>query len=268
VLAILIRGSNEVASAVAHQLFKAGFPVGLHDEPRPDTNRRSVSFADCAFDGEAWFDGVKAVLVDDPRAMRPMMDVHAVIPMAVQPIDAVVADVKPDILIDARMRKREHPESQMGLAPLTMGLGPNFVAGGNADLVVETGWGDDMGHVYDHGSTRPLEGDPHPIGGHSRDRFIYARDAGLFRTHYSIGQMVTKGEVIGAIDGAPVQAPLTGKLRGLTHDGTPVKRGTKVVEVDPRGAGEAIPSRMSTRPSRIAAGILAAVQARQSARRP
>jgi xanthine dehydrogenase accessory factor len=259
---IVIRGSNEVASAVAHRLFTAGFAVALHDDPRPNTNRRSVSFSDCAFNGEAWFDGVKAVLVADLMTVRPLLEVHAVIPMAVEPIDAVVREVRPHILIDARMRKREHPESQIGLAPLTMGLGPNFVAGENADLIVETGWGDDMGHVYDHGATRPLEGDPHPIDGHSRDRFVYAPAAGLFRTECSIGQLVTQGEAIGSIDDVPVRAPLTGKLRGLTHDGSPISRGTKIVEVDPRGAGEEVPTKMSTRPARIAEGIVAAIQAR------
>jgi xanthine dehydrogenase accessory factor len=257
---IVVRGANEVGSAVALQLFNAGFPISLHEVPRPDTNRRSVSFSDCAFDGEASFDGVKAVLVDDLSAVRPMLTEHRVIPMTVHPIDVVVRGLQPDILIDARMRKHDHPESQIGLAPLTMGLGPNFVAGANADLIVETGWGDDMGQVSDQGATRRLEGDPHPIDGHSRDRFVYALAAGLFRTECTIGQLVTDAEVIGTIDGVPIYAPLTGMLKGLTHDGAPIRRGAKVVEVDPRGPGEGIPTKVSTRPARIAQGILAAIE--------
>jgi xanthine dehydrogenase accessory factor len=261
---ILVRGANEVGSAVALQLFNAGFPVSLHEAARPDTNRRSVSFSDCAFDGEASFGGVRAVLVDELNAVRPMLTEHSVIPMTIHPIEAVVLRLQPDILIDARMRKHAHPESQIGLAPLTMGLGPNFVAAANVDLIVETGWGDDLGRVSDQGATRPLEGDPHPIDGHSRDRFVYAPSAGLFRTECSIGQLVIDADVIGDVDGVPIFAPLSGMLKGLTHDGAPINRGTKIVEVDPRGAEAGVPTSVSTRPARIARGILAAIERLES----
>ena len=41
---------------------------------------------------------------------------------------------------DARMRKRDRPEAQHGLAPLAIRLGPTLVAGGMIDIVVETRW--------------------------------------------------------------------------------------------------------------------------------
>ena len=55
--------------------------------------------------------------------------------------------VSPEILVDARLQKRLQPEVQRGLAPLTIGLGPNFTAGVTTDLIVETSWGDDLGRV-------------------------------------------------------------------------------------------------------------------------
>ena len=60
------------------------------------------------------------------------------IPMVRVDLPATLAAIRPDVLIDARMRKREIPERQAGLAPLTIGLGPNFLAGLSTDLVVET----------------------------------------------------------------------------------------------------------------------------------
>ena len=42
-----------------------------------------------------------------------------------------------------------------GLAPLTIGLGPNFVAGETIDIVVETSW-EQLGHVVTRGSALPL----------------------------------------------------------------------------------------------------------------
>ena len=38
----------------------------------------------------------------------------------------------------ALMRKRTVPEIQRGVAPLTIGLGPNFVASENVDVAIET----------------------------------------------------------------------------------------------------------------------------------
>jgi xanthine dehydrogenase accessory factor len=41
-------------------------------------------------------------------------------------------------LIDPRVRKRAVPERLRGMAPLTIGLGPNFVAGETVDLAIES----------------------------------------------------------------------------------------------------------------------------------
>ena len=43
-----------------------------------------------------------------------------------------------------------------GLAPLTIGLGPNFVAGETVDFAVETSWGDALGAVIKRGPTLAL----------------------------------------------------------------------------------------------------------------
>jgi len=69
--------------------------------------------------------------------------------------------VRPNVLIDARMRKPAHPESHLGLPELTIGLGPKFVAGQTTDLIVETAWGDGLRRVSNHGaSTEILPGTP------------------------------------------------------------------------------------------------------------
>ena len=50
-LIMLVRGVNDVASAVAHRLFSAGHAVALHDVAAPTTSRRGMAFADAMFDG-------------------------------------------------------------------------------------------------------------------------------------------------------------------------------------------------------------------------
>ncbi len=152
------------------------------------------------------------------------------------------------------MRKRDRPKAQRGLAPLTIGLGPNFVTGHTTDVVVETSW-EQLGRVVTRGATLPLRGEPRAIAGHARDRYVYAPVPGTLLTSHTIGQHVAAGEVIARIDGALLAAPLSGVLRGLTHDGVPVAVGTKVIEIDPRG-DPALVRGIAERPARIAGGVL------------
>ncbi len=254
----LVRGVGDIGSAVAHKLFVAGAGVVLHDGPHPTTTRRGMAFADAVFDGRAILERTEAVRVETPEAAEQLVASRAAIPILVGDIADVFHAVRPDVLIDARMRKRVQPEMQRGLAPLTIGLGPNFVAGETVDLTVETAWGDDLGRVLRSGAARPLEGEPRSIGGHGRDRYVYSPGSGVFRTDRAIGERVQAGMVVARVAGVPIPAPLDGVLRGLTRDGVPVEAGVKIVEVDPRGSG-AVVSGIGERPGRIADGVLAPV---------
>ncbi len=253
---VLVRGVGDVGSAVAHHLFRASYAVAIHDDTMPTTPRRTMAFTDAVFDGRAFLDGVTARRVDSLPQARSLLIDREVIPVLVGDFAPTLAALGPAILVDARMRKRTQPEPQRGLAPLVIGLGPNFVAGGNVDLAIETSW-EALGAVIRHGSTLSLAGEPRPLGGHRRDRFIYAPHAGTFRTVRRIGESVEVGEEVAHLDATPLLAPLGGTLRGLTHDGVPVAEGTKIIEVDPRGGS--VVSGIGERPGRIAAGVLAAL---------
>ena len=256
---ILVRGVGDVGSAVAYRLFQSHYSVLMHDVLQPVTTRRGMAFADAVFDGRTELDGVVAVRVDDVDALTSMLVRPDVIPVVIASMDLILQVVRPHILVDARMRKRAQPEVQRGLTPLTIGLGPNFVAGLTTDIAIETSWGPDLGKPIDNGATRPLEGEPRSIAGHARDRFIYAPVEGVFHTHHDIGAQVRAGETIAQVDETELVAPLDGVLRGITRDGVPVSVGTKVVEVDPRGL-EAVVRGIAERPELIAAGVLRAVQ--------
>lgn len=150
------------------------------------------------------------------------------------------------------------PESLVGLAALTIGLGPNFEVGCNAEVVVETAWGDDLGRVICEGRAKELSGEPQCIAGHGRDRYIYASSEGNFETSFAIGAAVTAGQPVACIGENVVLAPLSGVIRGITHEGVRVAIGTKVLEIDPRGNPEAVFG-IGERSSRIAAGVLQAL---------
>jgi xanthine dehydrogenase accessory factor len=150
------------------------------------------------------------------------------------------------------------PETMRGLAPLTIGLGPNFEVGANADIVVETAWGDELGRVISKGRAKDLSGEPREIGGHARDRYIYAPAEGTFESTYGIGNTVSAGENVARIGEIAIHAPLAGVVRGIVRDGVLVGAGEKVLEIDPRARSEAVFG-IGERPAKIAVGVLKAI---------
>lgn len=258
-LQMIVQGVGDIGSAVAVALFREGYQVAIVDGPQPQTTRRKMAFADAVFDGSATLEGITAIRIDDPSPLDRVLAARELIPVVVSDLDDLRVQIRPNVIVDARMRKRVQPESQRGQDPLTIGLGPNFVAGETVDLAIETAWGDDLGTVIRAGATRPLGGEPRAIAGHALDRYVYAPVAGVFNTAAVIGERVLPDQSIARIGDRVLRAPLTGVLRGLTHDGVRVATGAKVIEVDPRLDG-AVVCGIGERPARIAVGVLAAVR--------
>jgi xanthine dehydrogenase accessory factor len=217
-----------------------------------------MAFADAIFDGWATLDGLTGVRVQSPAELRHALNAADAVPVAAQPFAEVLSATEWLALIDARMRKRAVPEPQRGIAPLVIGLGPNFVAGENVDVAVETMWGDRLGAVIEVGPTADLAGEPRPIGGAARERFVCAPDEGRFITSARIGDRVEEGEIVAKIGDISLRAPISGVLRGLTRSGVDVPARTKVIEVDPRGDIAGVTG-LGERPRRIAEGVLKAL---------
>lgn len=254
---MLIRGSGDVGSAVAHLLLHQGHEVVIHDVALPAAPRRGMAFADAILDGTCELEGVRARRVELEELGSPRGG--EVLVSAAPELGDVLAAFPPDVLVDARMRKRDQPETQRGLARLTIGLGPNFVAGETTDLAIETQWGEELGAIVARGATKPLGGEPRAFDGHARDRFVYAPVSGVMRTQAQIAQRVTAGETLATIGDESLCAPLDGIVRGLVHDGVPVAARAKVLEVDPRGDHTKVFG-IGPRPRRIAEGVLEAIR--------
>ncbi len=256
---ILVRGCGDVGSAVAHALYQTGYAVVIHDSAKPAATRRRMAFCDAFFDGSAVLEGVFAQLFDDISQLTARLAARDLVPLTALDLSRVIAAILPDVLVDARMRKHDQPEVQITLAPFTVGLGPSFFAGKTVHAAVETGWNEGLGRVIWHGETRPLEGEPQTIAGHARDRYVYSPAAGVFHTRLDVGDTVSAQQEVARVEESPLLAPIDGILRGLTHDGVPVARRAKVIEVDPRGDQAKIRG-IAERPRRIAQGVLEAVK--------
>ncbi|MEB2541721.1 hypothetical protein [Burkholderia cenocepacia] len=252
---VLVRGTGDIGSAIALALYREGYPVLLHDGPSPTDMRRGMAFVDAVFDGMAILDGVTAHRVDLSPALGETLVTQDGVCVICAPFADVLAAVTWSAVIDARLRKRAIPDPLRRLAPLTIGVGPNFVAGETVDFAIETSLDERMGAIVESGPTSPLAGEPLPLGGAGRERFIYAPATGRLRTTVRIGALVAQGAVIATVADTYLRAPFAGVIRGLTHDDVLVVSGTKIAEIDPRGD----PSKafgVGERPLRIAEGVL------------
>jgi xanthine dehydrogenase accessory factor len=254
----LVRGCGDVGSAVAHVLFTHGHEVLLHDSPSPAHLRRGMSFADALFDGASRLESIVGKKARDAEDLAPMTRCRRAVPLFSGDLEEAIRRVRAAVVIDARMRKRMTPEKARATGYRTIGLGPNFVAGGNVDIAVETAWGESLGKVIREGPTLRLEGEPRPIAGAGRERNVYAHAPGEFRTSHRIGQLVKQGEVVAVLAEHFITAPLGGCIRGLIHHGVHVEAGTKIVEIDPR-SHPATCFGLGERPERIAMGVLQAI---------
>jgi xanthine dehydrogenase accessory factor len=247
---VLVRGIGDVGSAAAHALRSAGHVVAIHDVAAPPVHRRAMSFADALFDGTAELDGLMCTRVDEAARAADGLVATAVA------FDVLRDAFRPDVLVDARLRKRVVPEDIRGLAPLAIGLGPGFDAWTNCHVAVETSW-EALGRVVRDGPTLPLAGEPKGLAGAGRERLVYSPAAGVFRTAARIGETVSAGTRVGEVAGQAVAAPLSGTIRGLVRDGVPVAAGTKLLEIDPR-PGAAV-SGLGERPKAVAAAVASLV---------
>ncbi len=258
-MTIIVRGSGDVGSAVAHLLFSSGYAVLIQDSAQPGATRRGMAFTDAIFDGTALLENVPAQRADSLDDLHTLLTVGRLIPVTTLELPVLLEALSPSVLVDARMKKHQQPESQIQLAALTIGLGPNFIAGENVHLAVETNRGENLGKVLASGATEQLKGEPNAINGHARDRYIYAPLAGVFHTKMHIGQRVVSGQEIARIEQTPLYAPLDGNLRGLTHDGVPVQIKGKIIEIDPRSENAQVFG-IAERPRRIALGVLEGIR--------
>ncbi len=230
----VVLGTNEIASAVAVHLRRAGRGVVLAHDPLPPVLRRGMAFHDALWGDETVLDGIGAVAAE---GLLAVLEASAA-PERVAVTRLGLIDLMPlgrfDLLVDARLQKYAVTPDLRPFAIASIGLGPGFTADLDCDVAIETRPGR-AGLLVTHGSTEAPDGSPPPLGGHGEDRFVRASDAGVWRTAFPVGARVFRGQPIGRLDRTTVAAPLDGILRGLVRDDTEVPAGAKLIEIDPRG---------------------------------
>ncbi len=234
---VLIKGAGDLGTGVAHRLHRVGMRVVVTELPQPLVIRRPVAFANAVYEGAVTVEGVTArrVALDEGEIATTWG--RGEVPVVVDPAGLAVQVLRPDVVVDAILAKR-NTGTRITDAPAVIALGPGFTAGVDCHAVVETERGHYLGRVIWEGAARPNTGVPGEVGGQTARRVLRAPAGGLLQGVGRIGDVVREGETVALVAGQPIQSPFAGVLRGLLHDGVPVRAGMKVGDVDPRGKPE------------------------------
>ena len=233
---VIVRGGGDLASGVIHRLYRCGYRVLILECERPSAIRRKVAFCEAVYDGEASVEGVCCRRISSSEECDGVWE-KGEIPLLVDPegkaIQKLKKEGKTDALVDAILAKKNLGTSR-DMAPLTIALGPGFVAGEDVDFVVETMRGHDLARIISSGAAIPNTGVPGMVGGVSKERVIHSPAAGKIHNIAQIADLVEKGQILAYVGDVPVEASITGVLRGIIREGYEVPEGMKIADIDPR----------------------------------
>lgn len=229
---VVIRGAGDIATGIALRLFRARIQVVMTDLECPTAIRRTVCFSQAISDGETAVEGVTAKRAETPAQVLALLE-QRIVPVLADPEGHCISTLKPDGVVDAILAK-ENLGTRITDARVVIGVGPGFTVGEDCHAVVETMRGHYLGRVFYTGSAQPNTGIPGLIGGFAGERVLRAPADGVFHPLRRIGDQVKEGETAATVDGQPMVCTLTGILRGILPEGTPVYKGMKAGDIDPR----------------------------------
>ncbi len=125
----VILGTNEIASAIAVHIYRAGWSAVLSHDPHPPVIRRRMAFHDALFGEHAQVEGIKAANGDTGLEVAALLAKgEGVAITRLTPLGlATVSEIQ--LLIDARMQKREVSPDLRHLAALDSRRRPGIYSG-------------------------------------------------------------------------------------------------------------------------------------------
>ena len=229
---VIMKGAGDLATGVAVRLHRAGIRLVMTEIPHPTAIRRTVSFCRAVWDGEAIVEGIRAIRAENAAQALELAQ-RGEIAVLVDPNADCVRVIRPDAVVDAVLAKR-NINTLISDAPVVIALGPGFTAGVDCHAVVETMRGHTLGRVIYDGAALPNTNIPGLIGGYAGERVLRAPADGIFTRILDIGDEVQPGDIAGTVNGQPMKCTIGGVVRGILPSGTPVHRGMKSGDVDPR----------------------------------
>lgn len=258
---IIVRGGGDLATGSIYKLKKSGFSVLILEVANPSAIRRNVAFCEAVYQGSQTVEDMTCYLAKSLDQAKQLL-AEGKLAVLVDPVGASISELNPLAVVDAILAKK-NLGTTIDMAPITVALGPGFVAGNDVHAVIETKRGHNLGRVIWEGTAAANTGIPGIIGGYGKERVIHCPAEGILRNVKKITDTVSKGDVIAYVETAtgqiPVEATLDGILRGLIRDGYPVKVGFKMADIDPRTEELGNCFTISDKARCIAGGVLEAI---------
>ena len=229
---IVVRGGGDLATGVVQKFCRAGFPVVILETSAPTAIRRSVALCEAVYNGDMQVEDIVCRKIDRLDKLDDCWSAREV-PLLVDPLGETIRDIRPSAVIDAILAKR-NLGTGMGMADVTIALGPGFCAGLDVHAVIETARGHDLGRLILQGNAKPNTGIPGDIGGKNAERVLRAPADGTVECRKQIGDVAESGEIVFTVGAEAVCAPFTGLLRGMIREGLHVPKGMKAADIDPR----------------------------------
>jgi xanthine dehydrogenase accessory factor len=254
---IVIKGAGEMASGIAHRLFMAnGTRICMLEIEKPLCVRRTVSFCEAVFDQQVEVEGVIGALVRDRIGLVEAWNRNQ-IGVIVDPEWKIIADLKPDVVVDAILAKRNLGTNK-DEAPVVIGVGPGFSAPDMVHAVIESNRGVNLGRTIYKGAAAPYTGVPAMRAGFSWERVVRAPHAGIVRHAKSLGDLVKAGDTILCVDATPVRTAIDGVVRGLIRE-IKVGEKEKIGDIEP-GSEPSCCQTISDKAKAIGDGVLEAIR--------
>lgn len=229
---IIVRGAGDLATGVMQKLHRAGLKLLALETERPTAIRRTVALSEAVYNGTAKVEDVFCRKIENINDLNNCHKANEV-PLMVDPYGNLIRLLSPLAVIDVILAKR-NLGTQRTMAPITIALGPGFTAGEDADAVIETMRGHNLGRLILKGQAIPNTGIPGEIGGQAAKRVIHAPQSGKVRLICEIGCVLKKSTPVLAVGSSIVAAPFDGLVRGLIPNGMQVTKGMKIGDIDPR----------------------------------
>lgn len=258
---VIVRGGGDLATGTIYKLYKCGFTVLILEIEQPSAIRRNVAFSEAVYTGSQTIEDVTCYLAKSLSQAKTLLEEGKLV-ILVDPSGDVISSLRPLAVVDAILAKK-NLGTHMGMATITVALGPGFTAGQDVNAVIETKRGHNLGKVLWQGGAVPNTGIPGLICGYGKERVIHSPATGILRNVCKITDTVQIGDVIAVIETetekVPVTATLDGLLRGLIRDGYPVTKGFKIADIDPRAEEYQNCFTISDKARCIAGGVIEAI---------
>ncbi len=229
---VIVKGGGDIASGVIQKLHRTGFRVLVLEMENPLSIRRTVCYSDAVYNDKMELEGITAILVKNIVEIYHAW-ANDYVPVLIDPKGEYIEKFKPLVIVDAIIAKKNTGMSK-SLAPITIAIGPGFEAGKDANIVIESNRGHNLGKLIFEGFAESNTAMPGNIEGYTTERVLNAPDDGIIKFEHKIGDKVKENEIIGHINENTIVSHLDGIVRGLIREGTNVTKGMKIGDVDPR----------------------------------